>query len=290
MHRYRFLAALALLAIAQPALAQVDVKLSTTRKQYVAGESVKAVVTIRNLAGRDLTFQGDGRISWLDFVVKNENGEPVTLSAKSQFGAVRIPAGQTMSREVDLSRSFRVRRMGNYSAYAIVRLPGQRQEGFLSNRVLFRVTTARTYWSQKVGLRSRPGQTREFKVLTYSGDQKTQLYAQVIDNRTGQELQTYSLGEALLFRKPQAAVDGKQVMHVLFLSTPSIWSHVRIDVEGRMLGRQLHKRGVASDPRLVTFGTGEVQVAGSMPYDPQLEAKLKGKMHKISERPAFVYE
>jgi hypothetical protein len=288
MQSFRIL--LLLLALCLPAAAQVDVKLQMARKQFVAGEKVGAVVTITNHAGRDLIFQGDGRVSWLDFVVKNEGGEPVTLSARNSFGAVRIPAGQTMQREVDLSRSFRVRKMGNYSAYAVVRLPGQKESGFLSNRVTFRVTTARTFWSQKVGLKSRPGQSREFRVLTYSGEQKTQLYAQVIDDRTGVELQTYTLGEALLFRKPQCTVDGQQVMHVLFLSTPSVWSHVRIDIEGRMLERQLHKRGVSSDPRLITFGNGEVRVAGSIPYDPELERQMKGKVHKISERPAFIYE
>jgi hypothetical protein len=290
MHIIRLLAVPALLLACQPALGQVDVKLRTLRKQFVAGEAVTAEVSITNHAGRDLVFQGDGRVSWLDFVVKDEGGEPVTLSARNQFGAVRIPAGQTMSRRVDLSRSFRVRTMGNYSVYAVVRLPGQRSDGFLSNRVLFTVTKARPYWSQKVGLKSRPGQTREFRLLTYSGPRKTSIYAEVLDDRTGQSLATYSLGEALLFRKPQATVDGNQVMHVLFLSTPSLWCHVRVDVEGRLLGRQLHQRGVSSEPRLVTFGTGEVRVAGSVPYDPELERQLKGQVRGISERPGFVYE
>lgn len=281
---------IALLASSLPSLGQVDVNLRMARKQFVAGAPVNAVVTITNHAGRDLIFQSDGRVSWLDFVVKDESGDPITLSVRNQFGAVRIPAGQTMSREVDLSRSFRVRTMGTYSVYAIVRLPGQRSEGFLSNRLLFTVAKARPYWSQKVGLKSRPGQTREFRVLTYSGSQKTSLYAEVVDGRTGQALSTYSLGEALLFRKPQATVDGRQVMHVLFLSTPSIWCHVRVDIEGKLLGRRLHKRGGSSEPRLVTLGTGEVQVVGSIPYDPELERQVKGRQHKISERPSFVYE
>jgi hypothetical protein len=290
MHCLRLLVPLALLASCLSSQGQIDVTLRMPRKQFVAGEPVNANVTITNHAGRDLVFQSDGRVSWLDFVVKNEGGDPVTLSARNQFGAVRIPAGQSMSRDVDLSRSFRVRTMGTYSVYAVVRLPGQHSDGFLSNRVLFTVTTARPFWSQKVGLKSRPGETREFRVLTFSGAQKTSIYAEVVDGRTGQSLSTYSLGEALLFRKPQATVDGQQVMHVLFLSTPSVWCHVRIDVEGRMLGRQLHKRGVDSDPSLVTFGNGEVRVAGSIPYDPELERQLKGKVHKVSERPDFVYE
>lgn len=278
------------LLLCLPAAAQVDVSLQMSRRQYVAGEKIGAVINVTNHAGRDLVFQGDGRVSWLNFVVKDESGQPITSQANVQFGAVQVPAGQTMSREVDLSTVFRINQLGTYSVYAVVRLPGQRNDGFLSNRVLFNVTSARPFWTQKVGVKGRPGQVREFRVMSYSGDQKTSLYVQVVDERTGQALQTYALGEALLFRKPQATVDGNQILHVLFLTTPSIWAHIRVDVNGSLVGRELHKRGAASDPQLVTFGTGEVQVSGSIPYNPAAEAEARGKVRGISERPPFVYD
>lgn len=284
------LAACAMVAACLPAAAQVDVQLQLPRRQFVGGESVKAVVTITNHAGRDLVFQGDGRVSWLDFVIKDERGAPVTTPGSAQFRAVQIRAGQSMAREVDLSTMFRVTKLGTYSVYAVVRLPGERTNAFLSNRLQFNVTNARTFWSQKIGVAGRPGEIREFRVLTYSGDQKTSLYIQVLDTRTGHALHTYSLGEALLFRKPEAAVDGKQQLHLLFLSTPSIWSHFIIDINGKVVARNLHKRGLDADPRLVTLGTGEVLVAGSAPYDPVAERQAQGRIHKISERPAILYQ
>lgn len=279
-----------MLAACLPVAGQIDVKLELPRRQFIAGESIGAVVTISNHAGRDLVFQGDGRVSWLDFVIKDERGNPMTTPGSTQFRAVQIRAGQTMSREVDLSGMFRVSKLGAYSVYAVVRLPGERTSGFLSNRLLFNVTTARTYWSQKVGVAGRPGQVREFRLLTYSGDQRSSLYVQIIDDRTGHPLHTYSLGEVLMFRKPSATIDGQQRLHLLFLSTPSVWSHIVIDVNGRVVSRNLHKRGAVADPRLVTFGNGEVHVAGSRPYDPVAERQAKGRVHKISERPAILYQ
>jgi len=290
MFSFRRLLVLLLLASSLPATAQIDVGLRMVRRQFVAGEPVRAVITITNHAGRDLVFQGDGRLSWLDFVVKTDRGEPITSPSVTQFRAVRVPVGQSLSREVDLSKLFRLNRIGTYSVYGTIRMPGRGNNGFLSNRAVFTVTKGRLIWTQKVGVKGRPGETREYKVLTFSDSRKTYIYIQVVDNITGQPLKTFALGEVLLFRKPQATVDRDQRLHVLFLSTPTVWTRVVIDVDGRAVSRDFHKRGASSDPRLVTFGNGEVVVAGSIPYDPVAERQARARAHKISERPNVVYD
>jgi hypothetical protein len=65
--------------------------------------------------------------------------------------------------------------------------------------------------------------------------------------------------------------------------------HARIDVNGRFLGRDLHKRGASGDPRLMTFADGAVKVAGSILYDQKAEAEARAKIRKISERPTYTY-
>lgn len=287
--RCLFLASVA--ALIAPLPGQVVASLRMGRGQFVAGEAVSATLTITNHAGRDLIFQDDGRVNWLDFVVKDEHGMPASPLAKPAFGAVKIPVGQTMARNVDLSRLFRLTQLGNYSVHAVIRLPGpRRDEGFLSNRLLFTITNARPMWTQKVGLPGRSGQTREFRLMTYSGEQKTSLYVQVNDVRTGTALKTYSLGEALMFRKPTATLDGQQRLHVLYLASPSVWVHACVDADGKLVASDYHKRGVDSDPSLVTLAGGKVQVAGSAPYDPKAERAALKTTRKLSERPPFVYE
>jgi hypothetical protein len=286
----RLVVLLLFLGASLPAMAQIDVGLRMVRRQFVVGEPVRVVITITNHAGRDLVFQSDGRLSWLDFMVKNDRGQPISAPGATQFRAVRVPVGQSLSREVDLSKIFTLSKIGTYSVYATVRFPGNPENGFMSNRALFTVTKGREIWSQKVGVKGKVNQTREYKVLTFSDTRKSYLYVQVVDNTTGQPIRTFSLGEALLFRKPEATVDRDQNLQVLFLATPSVWTHIVVNANGQAISRNFYKRGTASDPRLVTFGTGEVVVAGGAPYDPVAERQARAREHKISDRPNIVYD
>jgi hypothetical protein len=133
-------------------------------------------------------------------------------------------------------------------------------------------------------------QTREYRVLTYSGDQKTSLYVQILDGRTGMPYTTYALGDALMFRRPMTTLDRQQRLHVLYLASPSVWVHACVDNQGRLVSRDLHKRGPVSDPSLTTTADGKVQVAGSIPYDPKAEERALKNTHKLSDRPPYVFQ
>ena len=269
------------------ARAQVEVNLKMGRNNYVAGESVPVAVTVTNRSGQDLVFQGNSRIGWLEIVVNSLSGNPLTPLGQPAFGTVKIPLNQAMSRTVDLAQLYSLQLPGNFSAYAIVHLPGQNSQGFGSNRLTFNMNSARPYWTQKVGLNNKAGQGREFRVLEYNNGSKTMLYAQVVDTRTGGAMRTHPLGEVLMFRKPSVTLDNRQVMHILYLMSPEMWGHVRVAADGQLLGRELHKRGASSDPVLLTSQDGIVQVANSIPYDPKAEAEARGKTRKATDRPTF---
>ena len=279
-----------LVLCAAQAVAQIDVRLQMSRNTFVAGEPVPVAVSVTNNSGQDLVFQGNNRLGWIDFTVTGSRGVPMTPIGQPTFGAVKIPLGQTMTRTIDLALLFPMQTMGNYSIYGVVRLPGQTTDGFISNRLLFNINTARPYWSQKVGVPGKAGETREFRVLNFTGGKKNMLYAQVVDSRTGNPMQTHSLGEVLMFRKPSVAVDNRQVMHVLYLIGPTVWAHARVGSDGSLLGRELHKRGAGPDPELVTLASGIVQVGNSIPYDPRAEAEQRGRVRKASDRPAFIFK
>jgi hypothetical protein len=276
--------------LAAQAVAQIDVKLQMSRNTFVAGEPVPVSVSITNNSGQDLVFQGNNRMGWIDFTVTSNRGVPMTPLGQPAFGAVKIPLGQTMTRTIDLARLYPLQSMGNYSIYGVVRLPGQTTDGFISNRLLFNINTARPYWTQKVGVPGKSGQEREYRVLNFTGGKKNMLYAQVVDSRTGNPLQTHSLGEVLMFRKPSVALDNRQVMHVLYLIGPTVWAHARVGPDGSLLGRELHKRGAGPDPLLMTLPSGIVQVGNSIPYDPKAEAETRSRVRKVSDRPAFIFE
>lgn len=291
MTRVRSLLSLVFLGLfALQANAQIDVKLQMARKNYVAGEAIAISVSITNHSGQDLVLSGDGRNNWIDFTLKSNRGVPMTPTNRPTYGAAKIPLGQTMSRTFNLSSQYSLQSMGNYSVYAVVRLPGQTRDGFISNRLLFNVNNAIPYWTQKVGVPGKAGETREYRVLNFNGGRKDMLYAQVINLRTGVAMQTHSLGEVLKFRKPSVTLDRSQVMHVLYLIGPTLWAHTRVGPDGSILGRDLHKRGSGSDPQLVTSAKGVVEVVNGIAYDPKAEAQARSRIRKASDRPAFIFQ
>lgn len=278
-------------ALATAASAQVQVVLQMDRKNFVAGESVPVTVSITNQSGQELNFQGSKGAGWIDFTVTSAaRGIPMTPSVEPAFGTMSVPLGQTRARSFDLRKIYPLTQMGNYSVYATIRLPGQEKAGFISNRAAFTLNNAVPYWSQKVGMGRDNAATREFRVLNYNNGEKTMLYAQVVDLKTGSPLQTHSLGEYLSFNKPAVTVDRSQVMHTLYMVAPMIWSHARVTADGMLLGGQLHKSTGSGSPVLTTSKDGVVAVANSIPYDPRAEAEARAKIRKASDRPAFLYQ
>ena len=277
---------LALISVAE---AQLATSLRLSKKQYLAGEPVIAVVTVTNHAGRELTFASDGRSQWLNFIIKDARGTNATPRSKVVFGKMTIKAGETLAREVDLSQHFVITEPGNFNVSAVIRMPGTAMDGTGTNRVLFNQSPGRRYWSQSVGIPGRAGESRQFRIINFAGDQKNQIYAQIVDDRTGLMVRTFLLGDSLMLRKPLATVDRQQRMHVMFLATPTMWVHCEIDTNGKLVNRQIHERGPQGDPQLLTFGDGTVRVANSIPYDQKAAAEAKAKVRKASDRPAITY-
>ena len=271
------------------AQAQLAAALKLVKNQHLAGEPVMAIVTITNHAGKELVFHSDGRFQWLDFVVKNNAGEPVNAKRGTFFGPMKIAAGQSLAREVDLAQYFQLSEAGNFSVTALVRQPGDNTQGSTTNRAFFSQSAGQIYWSQKVGLPTRANQTREFRLLNFAGDSKSQIYAQIADNQTGQLVRTFLLGDVLMLRKPLAAVDRQQRMHVMFMATPTMWVHCVVDTDGKLDNRQIHQRGPQGDPQLLTLGDGSVSVSNSIPYDPKAAAEARAKIRKASDRPSITY-
>ena len=281
----------AMMCLTSAASAQISASLQLNKRQYVAGEPLVATITITNHAGRELVFHGDGRRDWLDFHVRDNRGKPVNQRRAESFGAMRIAAGQSLQRQVDLSQRYMLHEQGNFSVGAAIRtLGGDNTVNVTTNRVIFTLNPGRVYWSQKVGIPGRRDQTREFRVLQFSGNQRAQLYAQIVDDRTGMPMRTFNLGDVLSIRKPSVTVDKNQNMHVMFISTPTMWVHYIIDLDGEVVNRDIHRRGLQGDPWLMTLSDGSVRVSNSIPYDPEAAAAARAELRNISDRPDIVFE
>lgn len=272
--------------------AQLATSLSMNKKTYIAGESVIAEIIVTNNSGQELTLASTRALPWLSFVVTNSKGNPVPTRKLNVFGAMKIKAGESLAKRVDLREFFFLDSQGNFAASAVVRDPnGTIKEGASTNRILFNLNPGRSYWSQKIGVgKGSASHTRELKLMTFSDGQKTQLYAQVVDGRTGTSISTFSLGDALMLRKPMVTLDGQQRMHVMYLGSPSMWVHCQVSADGKLVGKDIHQLAAQGDPILMAYGDGSVRVMNSIRYDPRAVAAERSKIRKATDRPEIQLE
>jgi hypothetical protein len=268
--------------------AQINTEIRLSNRQYLAGEPILVAVTVTNHAGRDLVMASDGRKQWLDFIVKDAKGQPVPPRKRVLFGAMKIKAGESLAKEIDLSQHYLLSEPGGFSVSGVVNPPDGSVEGTTTNRVFFNLNPGRRVWSQKVGL-GGGGTTREYRLIQFAGDQKTHLYAEIGDVGTGQKVRTFRLGDMLTLRKPQSTVDKDQRMHAMFLATPSLWVHCVVNSDGKLIYRQIHQRAATGDPTLITDGNGKVAVVNSIPYDPKAATQERKETRKASDRPTITY-
>jgi hypothetical protein len=271
--------------------AQLATSISMNKKTYVTGEPVIAEIIVTNHSGRELTLASTRALPWLSFVITNTRGNPVPTRKLNVFGAMKIKAGESLVKRVNLNEFFLLDTQGNYAASAVVRDPADRVQSASTNRILFNLNPGRLYWSQKIGVKSNnANHTRELKLVTFSSGQKTQLYTQVIDVQAGSPIATFPLGEALLLRKPMVTLDSKQRMHVMFLGTPSMWVHCQVSADGKLVARDFHQRASQGEPVLMAYGDGSVRVVNSILYDPKAAEAERSKIRKASDRPDIPLE
>lgn len=280
---------LSLFACSQ-AYSQVNVRLQMSKSNYILNEPVTATVFITNHAGRELVLRGNGSRAWLNFHLTS-SGRTVPSARRMNYSPVVIPAGQTVSRTVSITSSYSLGRVGNYYCTAAVNMPGPTRNGFSSNRIQFTVSKGRTAWVQRAGIPNAPGEIREYKLITFTGNRSMELFAQVNSGNTGANIRTIPLGKILSFRRPKGTLDGSNNMHALYQVKPNIFTHASISPKGVLLSVDQHQRGKSgSDPRLITFDDGQVQVAGGVPFDAEADAVQRAKIHSVTERPSGVYK
>ena len=272
---------------ANTANSQIIVSAKMSKKQYVAYEDVKLAVTMTNRAGQPIDFVNKIRSKWVEFVVERGTGQTVFEIQNAVYAPVKLNTGETRTSSFRLNNSYDLSEPGNYTAYAIVRMPGQNAgEGTRSKKVFFTVIKGYPTWKQRAGVPGSPGDTREYRVLNVTSNEFTELYVQVEDVKRGKMLATYSMGRNLAFRDFAATLDNKNRLHVLFLTSPTIYSHSVVDASGKTVRRQYHKKGSGgTSPKLITTGSGVVGVMNSTPYDPKKVEDMRSKIHNLSELP-----
>ena len=285
----RILILLTALLLSPSLLAQLSVKIKPTRSEYISYESVKLEVSIRNQSGRQLNLHNSATNGgWIEFVVRNQSGRLVHTVKKQSYAPTSIATAENVKSTFTLSNSFNLDQPGNYSVSAIVRTPNQSgDQGTRSASCYFTVNRGAITWRSKVGVPGLSGDEREYRIIESGSSRSTapQLYIQVEDVKKGQMLATYPMGKYLSFRRPQKAIDRKNNLHVLFLTTPKLYCHTVVNPSGNTIKRNYLKAFNSTHPTLITEANGTVFVNNATVYDPQKEREENSKFHNLSEVP-----
>ncbi len=270
---------------ASAAHAQIQVELKFKRLQYVAYEPVIATVRITNLAGRDIDLRDENGQSWFGFEVSAREGRVVAPIRSDNEAPLRIEAGQTVTRKVNLTPRFSVNELGPYHVRAHVFF-ADLNKFFYSQTRVFQVGDARPIWQRTVGVpEGQPGagETRTFSLLSNRFPDHTTLYVRVEDKSTGAVYNTFPLGRVIAFDEPQAELDRGNELHVLHCAAPRAWAYSRIGLNGNLLARSTFME-TKSRPRLQRAADGAIAVRGGLRDQPASATDKTAP--KLSTRPA----
>ena len=178
------LAMLLALLGASGALAQIYVKVVPEKKTFLSGEAMYMRLTITNNSGVPVELKSREYSSWLDIHVEHSTaGAELPQSKFALFPPLKVPAGMSVSRKIDLRHFYDLSREGNYHVQAVVKMPNQK-DMFASQKSLFAVRTGTPMWSQTVAI---PASAKRctFSVCTIAVRGIQKLYVQTKDPDTG---------------------------------------------------------------------------------------------------------
>ena len=279
---------LALLICAAAAQAQIQLELKFKRLQYVAYEPVIATVKITNLAGRNVDLHDAEGQRWFSFEVTGAENRLVAPNAPAPEPPLRIEAGQTVTRQINLTPLYPVHDFGTYHVRANIYF-ADLSKFFYSQARVFQVTDARAIWQRTVGIPegvAGAGETRTYSLLSNRFPDHTSLYVRVEDRNSGVVYNTYSLGHVIAFDEPQAELDRANQLHVLYCAAPRTWGYAHVGLNGELLKHSTFLQ-LKSQPRLRRTADGLIAVHGGA-IDQPISASSRNAAPKLSERPPHV--
>lgn len=241
MHRLLLLIT-AVTALPFAAHAQIDVRLDLTRRVYLRGEPIEVTVTIRNLAGHDITLRDTPGNPWFGFEIFREGAPVPPRDAAYRNPPVTILNGDTVSRSVNLLRLYPVNELSSYKLRATVHFH-ETGKDYSSNQKGLDISEGRKVFKQTVGVPNPAGggggELRSMQLLIFQQPKELALYARVEDEATGTILGTFPLGRIISGAEPAVEFSNDNTMYAFHMTGPSVYALSKIGVNGEWLGQTL---------------------------------------------------
>jgi hypothetical protein len=280
MKTFSIFLALVLAAFSR-ASAQVTVELAPGQEQFLPGESMVVAVKITNQSGRPLHFGAEA--NWLTFSVESLDSFVVIKTGEVPVaGEFDLESSQMGTKRVDITPYFTMTRPGRYKLIATLRVKDLSASTTSAPKV-FDIISGAKLWTQDFGVPSTSGtpEMRKFSLEQASYfNSSMRLFVQVGDVGESVVYKTTQLGQTLSFSRPEAQVDRKSILHVLWQSGAQAFSYCQVDYAGTVVRRDTYD-DATTHPRLGVNDAGDVVVLGGV-------RRMKPGETAVTEAPAAV--
>ncbi len=250
------------------ASAQITVEVMLDEQKFLPSESLPVAVRITNRSGQPLHLGADP--NWLTFSVTAVDSFVVTKLADVPVqGEFDLDSGQMATKRVDLAPYFNLTRQGGYRIIATLHIKDWNTE-IPSLPQSFDVIDGAKLWSQSFGLPVPAGVSNAVpEVRKYTLEQanylnsQLRMYVQVSDEAERRIFKVRAIGPMVSFSQPEAQLDRRNNLHVLYQSGARVYSYTIISPDGDFV-RQENYDLSNTHPRLKTDDSGGITVSGGM--------------------------
>lgn len=247
------------------------------QEQFLPSEEILIKVRVVNHSGRTLTFGEDNE--WLRisiqsaeslFVVRSTEGLPVE-------GVFELPPSKMGTKTLDIAPYFTLTEPGRYTIVATVVIKEWGQT-LTSEPEMFDIVNGRKLWEQAFGMPNSSLSDGSPEVRKYLLQQanyvrsQLRLYARVTDASESHTFSVIPIGGMVSFSEPEARLDAKSNLHVLYASGPHNYTYCVISPQGTMLDRQAYGY-TSSRPQLSAKDDGSIKVRGGVRATPPDKAQ-----------------
>lgn len=228
-----------IMGICAQAHAQLEVRLSTERGEYVPGEDVPLTVTITNHTDATVRLSNVPGRPWLHIhLTRQGSGTAVVPNSIPRYPECVLSPGGRKAFSISLKPHYALTNDGSYGATVTLRMPDG-QTTYTSNRAVFGLSSGGTMRSFTIQARGQKLVT-SIKLLSIKG--LSYVFGQVVDASSRKPLGACMLGRYVNFMAPRVLLDSAQNMHVLMQSTPVFYTYAVMDTYGRRRSHEVLER------------------------------------------------
>ncbi|HZF02137.1 MAG TPA: hypothetical protein VE344_09615 [Methylomirabilota bacterium] len=247
----------------------VSVEVKLDQDQFLPGESLPATVRVINNSGQTLHLGADE--NWLRFNIQPADGNFVVQknSEPPVIDAFTLDSSQIATKKMNLAPYFGLKNAGRYRLVATVHIK-EWDKDFSSLPMAFDIIDGAELWSRDFGVpmpadvTNRPPEVRKY-ILEEANylRQQLRMYVLVSNQSRTRIFKVSAIGPMVSFSQPEAQLDRKSNLHVIYQSGAQMFIYSIINPDGEITQQDVYDL-LNARPRLDVNDNGDIIVVGGV--------------------------